>query len=86
MGWHGSREGVRTGASREPLPSSWAVRTRAGFGHASDKHDCKPAGGRGSLKCGEASARHVGELELSRGRQVAWEAHAGVNQDDVNEA
>ena len=65
---------------------SGQARTGAGLGHAGDKHDRQPARGRGGLKRSEAARRHVGELELLGGREVAREAHASVDRDDVDEA
>ena len=51
-----------------------------------DREDLQPAEGRHGLERGKEAGRHVGELELSRAREVAREAHARLDVDDVEEA
>merc|ERR1740139_520675 len=55
--------------------------TRAGEGH-----DLQPAERRDRLERSEAARRHIGKLEVLRGREVALKAHAGLDVDNVQEA
>ena len=52
---------------------------------ARDSHNLQPAERRGRLERRKAASRHVSELQVLLDRQVAREAHAGVDQDHVQE-
>mmetsp|Transcript_43007 Transcript_43007/g.100775 ORF Transcript_43007/g.100775 Transcript_43007/m.100775 type:complete len:213 (+) Transcript_43007:306-944(+) len=54
--------------------------------HACHQHDLQPASSGGGLERSEAADRHVGKLEARRRREVAREADAGVDEQDVDEA
>jgi len=58
----------------------------AGLAHARDRHDLQPAGGGDRLERLKAAAGDISELEASRRRDVAREARATLDQDDVEEA
>jgi len=62
------------------------LRSEAGLARASDGHDLQPAKLGQGLKRGEQARRHVGELKLSGAGEVAREADARLNVDDVEEA
>ena len=58
----------------------------AGLAHAGDQHNLQPRRRRERLERREAAVRNVGELDAARQREVAREARASVDEDDVQEA
>merc|ERR1719379_1401728 len=54
--------------------------------HAGEHHDLEPARGRDGLERGEAASRDVSELEVLGDREVARDADASLDGDDVEEA